>query len=159
MIVIIQIAGCALLDLGGFVLGAVLVPGFVVLAPWGLVACGLLFAAVSAAARPLVPYVTCSIVLVTLVPALLLVNSGVVWGTVLVGRKLGLGVGISGPIPVLLVACVIGAVRLTAAAVSRSVSQRYEFYAARAQYVRIGRVQMRYKQELNNRGVLQRVSK
>jgi hypothetical protein len=136
-------------DVLAFVLGAVSAPGIVVLSASDLAACALLFAVVSLAVRLLTPYVIFPVVLVTLMPAFLLVNGGLVWGIVLAGRALGLGIGVTGAIPVFLVAFVIGVVRLTAAVVACSVWPLYEAYVARSDYKKMDRARMWYREQLD----------
>jgi hypothetical protein len=154
----LQVAGRVLADLVGFALGAMVVPGFVVAGALDFAACAILFVALSAAARPLAPYVACPVFLATLAPALLLVNSGVLWGAVRAGQMLGLGVGFSGVISVLLVAGLIGAVRVTAAVVTRAVGKRYELRSARAEYLRMGHTQVWYREQLSKRRGLEAAS-
>jgi GT2 family glycosyltransferase/uncharacterized membrane protein YvlD (DUF360 family) len=145
----LKMAWRPLADAGAFMLGAMLVPGFQTSAPWGLVACALVFAAVSAMVRPLVPYLTCPVVLVTLAPALLLLNTGVAWVIVMMGRTVDLGIETPGAIPLLLVACVIGAARLSAAGVVRSVEAWYEGYPARARNGETKPVLMLYTEQVD----------
>jgi uncharacterized membrane protein YvlD (DUF360 family) len=104
-----------LVDAGTFVFGAMLVPGLRIPVYGELVACALVFAVVTGLARPLVPYLTFPVVLLALAPMLILLNSALVGLTVLAGRAMGLGIEVSGVRSIILVACMIGAVRIIAA--------------------------------------------
>jgi hypothetical protein len=155
----LRFAARVLADLVGFFVGAMVVPGVLIAGALDLMVCAVLFAVLSAAVLPLTPYVVCPVVLATLAPALLLVNSGLVWGAVRVGQSLGLGVAFSGVIAVLLVAGVIGAIRVAAAAATRAIWKQRLLRAAHAEYSKMGHTRVWYRDELNRRRGLEGASR
>jgi uncharacterized membrane protein YvlD (DUF360 family) len=137
-------------DLVAFALAAAVIPGVLGGAFWELAVCALLFAVVSGVVSPLVPYLTCPVVLLTVPPTWVLLNSVVVWFTVAIARMLGLGIEPRGIVPIVLVACVVGAGRMIAAQAAHAAQPWYAFYAARRRFREMDQARTWYKEQLGS---------
>jgi GT2 family glycosyltransferase/uncharacterized membrane protein YvlD (DUF360 family) len=112
----LRVARRPLGDSSAFAVAAMVLPGFRIPILGELIGCALVFAAVRALGRPVVPYLSLPVVLLAVPVMLLLVASGQVWVTVLVARGLGAGIETSGVLSIVSVACGISAIRVIAAA-------------------------------------------
>jgi uncharacterized membrane protein YvlD (DUF360 family) len=137
-------------DLVVFAIAAAVIPGVLSGAFWELVVCALLFAVVSGVVRPLVPYLTCPVVLLTVPPAWVLLNSLVVWAAVTIARMLGLGIEARGIVPIVLIACVVGAGRMIAALAAHAAQPWYGVYAARKRFREMDRARIWYRKQLDS---------
>jgi hypothetical protein len=137
-------------DLVAFAIASAVIPGALGGAFWELAVCALLFAVVSGVARPVVSYLACPVVVLTVLPAWVFLNSVIVWATVAIARMLGLGIEARGIVPIVLIACVVGAGRVIAALAAHGAQPWYEFYAARARFREMNQARMWYREQLDS---------
>jgi len=86
-----------------------LIPGIDYVGPWhGLLLVAIVFGLVNATIRPLLLYLTCPLVLLTLGLFVLVLNALMLWLTAVVAGAFGIGFTVAGFIPALLGGIVVG---------------------------------------------------
>jgi putative membrane protein len=99
-----------------------LIPGINYIGPWyGLLGVALVFGLVNAVIRPILLYLTCPLVLLTLGLFVLVLNALMLWLTAALAGALGIGFHVAGFLPALLGGLVVG---ITSTALTIVVGQR-----------------------------------